>query len=153
MTQTSAENGERLRLLVVDATTGLEKLLREAVGADVEIVTRGAMSSARRALLERPIDCVVLDIPAPGGQGLEKLEAILSSASDVPVVVQTRSDVPPVVQTKAEDQVPVTVPQTIPVTVPPAAESPPAPGELPSVPPITPATVPPAASLAAPTGN
>jgi diguanylate cyclase (GGDEF)-like protein len=92
VTLTSTENGERLRLLVVDATTGLEKLLREAIGADVEIVTRGAVSSARRTLLERPIDCIVLDIPTPSGQGLEKLEAVLSSASDVPVVVIADDD-------------------------------------------------------------
>jgi diguanylate cyclase (GGDEF)-like protein len=86
------DNGGGLRVLVVDGDEGIEKLLREAVGDDVDIVARNAVSSARRALLERPIDCVLLHFASTGAEALDELEAVLSSASNVPVVVIADSD-------------------------------------------------------------
>jgi diguanylate cyclase (GGDEF)-like protein len=85
-----------LRLLVVRHAAELRQALRDAVGADVEILARETVSSARRALLERAIDCVLLDLPAPEPDALEELEAMLAAASEVPVVVISESEEPSV---------------------------------------------------------
>ncbi len=89
---------ERLRLLVVDATAhgagALADRLRGAVGEHAEVLARDSVSRARRALLEHTVDCVVVNLPASDGDSLETLEAVLSSASDVPVVVLAERDDP-----------------------------------------------------------
>ncbi len=82
---------EHLRLLVVDTTerraAALADRLRGAVGEHADVLARDSVSRARRALREHTVDCVVLDLPGSGAGALETLEAVLSSASDVPVVV------------------------------------------------------------------
>jgi diguanylate cyclase (GGDEF)-like protein len=82
---------ERLRLLVVDTTAhgaaALADRLRAAVGERADVVAVDSVASARRALFEQTTDCVVLALPASDAGALETLEAVLSSASDVPVVV------------------------------------------------------------------
>ena len=76
---------ERLRLLVVGATAGdaeaLARNLRARVGGEADVLARDRVP---RALRERTIDCLVLYL---SNGDVEDLEAVLSSASEVPVVV------------------------------------------------------------------
>ncbi len=89
---------ERLRLLAVDTTArqdaALADRLRAAVGEHSDVLARDSVSRARRALREHTVDCVVLNLPASDADALETLEAVLSSASDVPVVVLAAGDDP-----------------------------------------------------------
>jgi diguanylate cyclase (GGDEF)-like protein len=83
---------ERLRLLVVGATTrDAEELagkLRARIGGEADVLARDTVTRARRVLREHTIDCLVLRVPTGD---TEALEAILSIASEVPVVVVTDS--------------------------------------------------------------
>ena len=82
---------ERLRLLVVGASTwdaeALAGRLRARVGGEADVLARDTVPRARRALREHTIDCLVLRVPS--SEALEALQAVLSLASDVPVVVVT----------------------------------------------------------------
>jgi len=86
---------ERLRLLVIDTTAertaALEDVLRQGVGRDIEVLTYDAVTRARHVLLEHPVDCVVLHVADSDAGAIEMVEGILSSASDVPVVVLAAS--------------------------------------------------------------
>jgi diguanylate cyclase (GGDEF)-like protein len=79
---------ERLRLLVIHTTAqqtaAVEDLLREGVGGHIDVLPYDTMARARRVLLEDPVDCIVLHV---ADSGAEAIEAVLSSAPDVPVVV------------------------------------------------------------------
>ena len=93
---------ERLRLLVIDTTAkhtaALEDVLRQGVGADVDVLTHDTVARARHVLLEDPVDCVVLHVADSDAEAIEALEAVLSSASDVPVVVLAASGEPSIAQ-------------------------------------------------------
>jgi diguanylate cyclase (GGDEF)-like protein len=86
---------ERLRLLVVGATTrdaeALAGKLRARVGGEADVLARDTLPRARSAFREHTIDCLVLYLPAGDAEALEALEALLSSASEVPVVVVSDS--------------------------------------------------------------
>jgi diguanylate cyclase (GGDEF)-like protein len=88
----------RLRLLVVDSSghraEELEQLVRESVGADVDVLVRDTVVRTRRALSDHAIDCVVLALEDAGAEAFQTLAAVLSSVPDVPVVVLARSDEP-----------------------------------------------------------
>jgi diguanylate cyclase (GGDEF)-like protein len=82
---------ERLQLLVVvvtaqDAQT-LAGKLRARVGGEADVLARDTLPRARRALREHAIDCLVLRLAAADADALDALEAVLSSAPEVPVVV------------------------------------------------------------------
>ena len=51
------------------------------------MLARDTLPRARGALREHTIDCLVLHLPAGDAEAIEALEAVLSSASEVPVVV------------------------------------------------------------------
>ena len=51
------------------------------------MLARDTLPRARSALREHTIDCLVLYLPAGDAEAIEALEAVLSSASEVPVVV------------------------------------------------------------------
>ncbi len=93
---------ERLRLLVIDTTAkhtaALEDVVRQGVGADVDMLIHDTVARARHVLLEDPVDCVVLHVADSDTEAIEALEAVLSSASDVPVVVLAASGEPSIAQ-------------------------------------------------------
>ena len=93
---------ERLRLLVIDTTAkhtaALEDVVRQGVGADVDMLIHDSVARARHVLLEDPVDCVVLHVADSDIEAIEALEAVLSSASDVPVVVLAASGEPSIAQ-------------------------------------------------------
>ena len=82
---------ERLQLLVVGATAQdaqtLAGKLRSRVGGDADVLARDTVPRARRALREHAIDCLVLRLTAADADAVDALEAVLSSAPEVPVVV------------------------------------------------------------------
>jgi diguanylate cyclase (GGDEF)-like protein len=89
---------KRLRLLVVDGNAQraktLEQLVRESIGHEADVLVRDTVARTRRALREYAVDCVVLALDDSGADALQTLEGVLSSVSDVPVVVLARSDEP-----------------------------------------------------------
>ena len=86
----------RLRLLVVDTTAdraaALGDRLRQRVGGHSDVLVRDTVPRIRSALRERAVDCVVLHLPAGDDDAPEALDAVLSSAPDVPVVVVADRD-------------------------------------------------------------
>jgi len=78
----------RTRVLVVDD----EKLIRvwlatHLAEAGYEVSTAGTLEEARTALLENPVDALVLDLRLPDGHGLSFLAEVLDGESDPVVVV------------------------------------------------------------------
>jgi diguanylate cyclase (GGDEF)-like protein len=88
----------RLRLLVVDDTArraeALEELVRQSIDQEVDVLVRDTVARTRRALREHPVDCVLVTLEDSGAEAVKTLEAVLSSAADLPVVVLSRSDEP-----------------------------------------------------------
>jgi diguanylate cyclase (GGDEF)-like protein len=87
-----------LRLLVVgqDAqhSGALQRLVREAIGPDADVLVADTVAHVPRALYEVAIDCVVLGLasePGANPPSLQTLEAMLPSLRDVPVVILARS--------------------------------------------------------------
>lgn len=87
---------EPLRLIVVgeDAQRAarLQTGLRESLGANAEIQVCPDLTSFRRALHDEAVACVVLALPRADPASI--LDAVLSSASDEPVVVVADDDEP-----------------------------------------------------------
>ena len=87
---------ERLRLLVVDATADraavLAERLRQRAGGHADVLVRDTVPRIRRALREHAFACVVLRLPVGDDDAPEALEAVLSSAPDVPLVVLADTD-------------------------------------------------------------
>jgi len=87
---------EPLRLLVVDRTAdhaaALGERLRTRVGGHADVLVRDSIPRVRGALRERAVDCVVLHLAAGDEDAPEALDAVLSSAPDVPVVVLADTD-------------------------------------------------------------
>jgi diguanylate cyclase (GGDEF)-like protein len=87
---------ERLRLLVVDATVdraaSLADRLRRRAGGHADVLIRDTVPRVRRALRDHTIACVVLHLPAGDDDAPAALEAVLSSAPNVPVVVLADTD-------------------------------------------------------------
>jgi diguanylate cyclase (GGDEF)-like protein len=85
-----------LRLLIIEDSPSyaalVEQTLRRVLGGEVEVLHRDAVSGARQALVEESIDCVLLDLSLPDAGGLEALEAVQSTAAEVPVVVLTGTE-------------------------------------------------------------
>ncbi|MGH9102556.1 MAG: protein-glutamate methylesterase/protein-glutamine glutaminase [Acidimicrobiales bacterium] len=79
-----------MRVLVVDDSPLVRRLVREALSADpaVEVVATAASGPAALALLaEHELDLVTLDIEMPGMSGLETLAAMRERAPRMPVIM------------------------------------------------------------------
>jgi diguanylate cyclase (GGDEF)-like protein len=87
---------ERLRLLVVDTTAdqaaAIGDRLSQRVGGHADVLIRDTVPRVRSALRERAVDCVVLHLAGGDDDAPGALDAVLSSAPDVPVVVLADSD-------------------------------------------------------------
>jgi diguanylate cyclase (GGDEF)-like protein len=85
-----------LRLLVVDTTAdqaaALGDRLRQRVGGHADVLVRGSVPPVNIALREGAVDCVVLHLAAGDDDAPDALDAVLSSAPDVPVVVLADTD-------------------------------------------------------------
>jgi signal transduction histidine kinase/CheY-like chemotaxis protein len=86
------------RLLVVEDSEIERDAIVELLGHDdIEIVTVGTGHEALQALLDKPFDCVVLDLRLPDMPGFELLEKMhaKSELSNVPVVIFTGKELTP----------------------------------------------------------
>ncbi|WP_243723178.1 SpoIIE family protein phosphatase [Actinomadura sp. 7K507] len=85
---------DRIDLLLIDDDPGdvlmVEKMLAES-GVDVEISVAGDLSAARRTLTRRT-QCILVDLSAPGIDGLDGLRQVLALPSPAAVVVLTGLD-------------------------------------------------------------
>jgi CheY-like chemotaxis protein len=85
-----SEQTERARVLVADDEASIRFVLREAIeGAGHEVVDVDTGDAAWQALAEGPFAIAFLDIRMPGPSGLELLDRLRGSGSDVAVVVIT----------------------------------------------------------------
>ncbi|MDX2186048.1 MAG: HAMP domain-containing protein [Opitutaceae bacterium] len=86
------------RLLVVEDNLIEQQSIIALLGHDdIELVTASTGAEALTAMLDRPFDCVVLDLRLPDMSGFEMLERIHAepALSQVPVVVFTGKDLSP----------------------------------------------------------
>jgi diguanylate cyclase (GGDEF)-like protein len=85
-----------LRLLVVAASafqqTALADLLGDSLGDRAEVIVRDSVASMRRTVQEQAVDCVLLALADSGADALARVEAVLSSAPDLPVLIVARRD-------------------------------------------------------------
>ncbi|HEX4281686.1 MAG TPA: EAL domain-containing protein [Solirubrobacteraceae bacterium] len=85
-----------LRLLVVDTTAdraaALGDRLRKRVGGHADVLVRDSVPPVNIALREGAVDCIVLHLTAGDDDAPDALDAVLSSAPDVPVVVLADTD-------------------------------------------------------------
>lgn len=77
-----------IRLLVVDDSAVVRQGLRFMLKhAGLEVVEAACCSDARRMILQSNLDCVLLDIRLPDGDGFEVLADLKSVRPDLPVLV------------------------------------------------------------------
>jgi len=91
------------RLLVVEDNEIERHSIMELLGyEDIEMVSAGTGGEALEAMLDKPFDCVVLDLRLPDMSGFELLEKMRAepSLSNVPVVVFTGKELTAEEQTK-----------------------------------------------------
>jgi DNA-binding NarL/FixJ family response regulator len=78
-----------MRVLVVDdhaiVRSGIRRLLSER--PDMEVLEAASGEDALRAVLERPVDLIVLDLNLPGLGGLELLRRLARAAPKAPILV------------------------------------------------------------------
>ena len=82
-----------LSVLVVEGSPSDRRLILEALieaGARADRVTCvPTLREARQALVEGPVDCVLLDLSLPDASGLEGITMLSAAAPDTPVVIVT----------------------------------------------------------------
>ena len=79
-----------IRVLVVDDSTVIRKILTEALESDVAIQVAGSAPDGRIALAKIPLlipDVVTLDVEMPGMSGLETLVEIRKLYPKLPVIM------------------------------------------------------------------
>jgi diguanylate cyclase len=84
----------RATVLVIEDSPEEARLAAAMLGADredapFEIVHADSVARGVERLLDRPFDCVLLDLKLPDSDGLDALAHIRTAALDVPVVVLT----------------------------------------------------------------
>jgi diguanylate cyclase (GGDEF)-like protein len=62
-------------------------LLAESGGRGCHVTSVGRLTDARAHLQSAPVDCVLLDLSLPDGDGLETVEVVLAAAPEVPIIV------------------------------------------------------------------
>ncbi len=87
-----------LQILIIEDSDAYASLVAEMVGegmgGEAVIVHCRALADACERLLECPMDVVLLDLSLPDAHKLEALQAVQTSAPNVPVIVLTGSDDP-----------------------------------------------------------
>ena len=79
-----------VRVLIVDDSAILRKLLSDLLASDAEIVVAGTAGNGRQALariLELKPDLVTLDVDMPGMNGMEALVEIRKLYAKLPVIM------------------------------------------------------------------
>jgi two-component system, chemotaxis family, protein-glutamate methylesterase/glutaminase len=80
----------RIRILVVDDSVVIRKVLSETLSADPALEVVGIASDGRIALAKLPLlnpDLITLDVEMPVMNGLETLAAIRKSHPKLPVIM------------------------------------------------------------------
>jgi diguanylate cyclase (GGDEF)-like protein len=85
-----------VRVLVVEDSAGhaalVSALLEEAAPAEFRVEVVGTMREAVARVLQRSMDCVLLDLGLPDADGFEALERVRTAALDAPIVVLSARD-------------------------------------------------------------
>lgn len=87
----------RIRIALVDDQILVRNGIAELLGLDtgLEIVVMAANGSeAREALVDTPVDVIVMDIRMPGDSGIESLQKLRDSGDATPVLMLTTFDEP-----------------------------------------------------------
>jgi two-component system, OmpR family, response regulator MprA len=82
-----------VRVLIADDDRAVRESLRRSLafnGYDVELAQDGV--EALKALADRPVDAVVLDVMMPGLDGLATCRALRAQGNDVPILMLTARD-------------------------------------------------------------
>ena len=85
----SVTAGKQPSVLVVDDERGVRESLRFLLDAHFEVEVVPSGEAALEALRGRAFDVVVLDLAMPGMSGVETLEQIRATDSEVEVVIST----------------------------------------------------------------
>ncbi len=83
-------DGEKIRVLIVDDSVVVRRLITHALAEDRELEVVGTASTAESALLKLPLlkpDLVTLDINMPGMSGLDLLPILCGSYPDMHVLM------------------------------------------------------------------
>jgi signal transduction histidine kinase len=89
------ERHRALRILLVEDNPGDARLLREFLRDGTlpfELTHAERLTEARRALRERPVDVILLDLSLPDASGMETVRGMLAAADNVPILVLTGLD-------------------------------------------------------------
>ena len=85
----------RLQVAVVDDEAHVRKALARLMrGAGFEVQTWTSGGAFLSSLIEKKVDCVVLDLHMPGLSGFDILVSLQSNGPHLPVVVITGQDTP-----------------------------------------------------------
>ena len=84
----------RLRLLVVGDDIEQATRVQELLGEECDVLVRDNVSRMRRALGEQEIDCVLLALADSGPDDIHTVDAVVSTAPDLPIVVLVRAEDP-----------------------------------------------------------
>ena len=90
------DEGAPLRLALIEDAHAyallVSEMLREGLGAPVEICTHESIAAAREDLRAGDLDCVLLDLSLPDSDGLDGLAKVQEVAPELPVIVLTGKD-------------------------------------------------------------
>jgi len=90
------DEGVPLRLALIEDAHAyallVSEMLREGLGAALEISTHESIAAAREDLRSGDLDCVLLDLSLPDSDGLDGLAKVQEVAPELPVIVLTGKD-------------------------------------------------------------
>lgn len=82
----------RLRVLAIQESPAEAGLLRDALGAAVDLEVAGTLAEAEHRVRTGRYDCVLLDLALPEASGVDNVQRIRSARRGQTVVVMTRLD-------------------------------------------------------------